>query len=142
MSMKAPLSIIILVTGLLSGCVSGDFNYGPAEYLHDKFGVPIQSIHPDYYEWFYEGDVEVVRTPNLGAYCGHAATRYGSQGCYVGGVVYVAERASEAVVAHEMKHARGWCHYQPLYEEFWHMSQEAQRRELKRAQGWFPCEST
>jgi hypothetical protein len=112
----------------LTGCTWQDFNYGPAEYLRDRIGLPIQSIHPDHYEWLADPDITVYYTEDHP--CGLA------EGCTVGDVIYLSPRASEAVLAHELKHARGWCHHEP---DLMGKTGENKEREIERARYWYPC---
>lgn len=124
------------------------FTYGPAEFAHDVFGVRIQSIHPDYYEQLKSPEITIhYLEEGLTETCG-ANIRWGGQGCikithdWSEADIYLSSRASPRAEAHELKHAYGWCHYEPDYDFFWSMTEEERQREFDRARGWYPCHNT
>jgi hypothetical protein len=126
-----------------------DFNYGPGDWLAENSGVPIDSIYEGTYDWIVDPQVEVVpvSSDDLATYCGISAVFWGSRGCEVHNTewskstIYVSTKASPAVIAHEKKHSRGWCHYPPRYDEFHRMTEAERNREISRARGWYVCPS-
>ena len=136
----------VLLTLLLAGCSTGkwaDFNYGPAEWMADNWGLEISSLHEDYYPWYLNPEIVVHTVPDLRPYCG----RYGDEldGCVWAvndsgiAAVWLRERAPIGTLAHEKKHARGHCHYQPRHDLRMGMTFDEWNRELERAKPWYPC---
>lgn len=100
---------------LLAGCGKfGDYNYGPAEWLAERYpgltdgkGLEIQS--PADYERLIDPVITVVVVDDLMAACGTHA-----YGCAAGNAetcfIYVGERAPLSTMRHEIRHCHGWTH--------------------------------
>ena len=121
---------ILILCLLLSGCSGQDFNYGPAEYLHDTTGVGIQSIHEDYYEKLWNPEIITI-TYNTDPCDFHqkACAFATPERCDV----YLPERHSPSLRAHELKHCYGWTHYEPDPSKDW-------EREVRLSRAWYPAE--
>jgi hypothetical protein len=111
--------LLLILTLALTGCSEKwkDFNYGPAEWLAEKFpsltdGKGLE-ISTSSYEWLENPTVNVHVTEDLSEICGTVHT----DGCHITDTfvcdIYVGERASISTMNHELRHCRGWSHREP-----------------------------
>ena len=145
--MKYSVCLVLLLTACANtGDPLVDYSYGPAEWTADHWGWKIDTITPGYYEKLrtpetievtYHSDMETFEKA-CGPYAKH------KRGCHrkIGPIslIDIRERSNPSVLAHELKHAYGWCHYKIDYRGMWNMTPEEKQREIDRAQGWYPCD--
>jgi hypothetical protein len=132
----------LLLALLLTGCASGnwsDYNYGPGDWLTENTPLQVDTMYN--YAHLAQRTVEVHYVDSMEAHCG---TMW-AQGCaYLQEGhcdIYVGKAASPTIIAHELRHCRGWTHYAPQYEKFSAMGAEFRAREIRRASVWYPIES-
>lgn len=132
---------IALMCVLLTGCASNwaGYYYGPGDWLSENTALKISTMGN--YAHIIEPTIKIHRVESVAVYCG----TIWAEGCAdLKGDhcdIYVGRFASKGTIAHEERHCRGWDHYRPRFEMFMALGADFQRRELSRAQYWFPLDN-
>ena len=135
-------AVLLLSTLVLGGCASGDwasYNYGPADWLHDRGIGTWETIYN--YEKLADPEIRIHRVSNVQEICGNffalGCAKLQGDVC----VIWIGERGQRSTLDHELRHCHGWDHHR-VDHSFWYSRDRSSReRELARAGGWYPSRS-
>ena len=133
---STPVAISVLLVGLSIGSLlvlaigcAGDWGkhqFGPGDWLNDNTAMTVDTMYN--YEWLNDPEIVIYKLDQMPINCG-GVPAIGCALFVTGGdicVVFVGQTASPNIIEHELRHCRGWDHYD-VPNSGWFPSSEMQR---------------